>query len=74
MHRTRTRTRDATHVHHALRAKHTYLRIYKTQIITDVGISVNKDYPVYTALMESGAYIKSYGTDTPIMGQVWPGI
>jgi hypothetical protein len=43
------------------------------QIITDVGISVNKEYPVYLALMEAGAYVKSYGTEAPIMGQVWPG-
>ena len=43
------------------------------QMIIDPGISIHPGYSVYDQLMESQAYVRSYGSSQPIVGKVWPG-
>jgi len=43
-------------------------------MIIDPGISIDEGYPAYDQLLQSGAFVKSYDTNTPIEGKVWPGV
>eukprot|EP00026_Physarum_polycephalum_P002843 Phypoly_transcript_02852.p1 GENE.Phypoly_transcript_02852~~Phypoly_transcript_02852.p1 ORF type:complete len:845 (+),score=106.60 Phypoly_transcript_02852:55-2589(+) len=42
-------------------------------LITDPGIAIDSNYPGYTDLISSGAFVKSSGSSQPITGRVWPG-